>query len=47
MPWAFDILDTLIKDWNWTPTNFTGFTCGVKGAGPGELVKQHFASYNQ
>ena len=46
MPWAFDITGTLIKDWNWTPTSFAGFTCGTTGAGPGELVKQHFASYS-
>jgi hypothetical protein len=43
--WSFDILDTLVKDWSWTPTSFTGYTVGVKGCGPGELVKQHFMQY--
>ncbi len=43
--WSFDIIGTLIRDWDWTPTSFEGYVVGVKGCGPGELVKRHFQQY--
>lgn len=42
---AFDIPGTLVTDWSWNPTSFNGYTCGVAGCGPGELLKQRFDSY--
>jgi len=40
--WSFDLPNTLIKDWTWTPTTFTGYKCGVPGGGAGELIRSSF-----
>jgi hypothetical protein len=40
--WAFDIPGTAVTGWAWTPTTFTGFTCGVTGHGAGQVVMTSF-----
>lgn len=44
--WSLDFMNTIIKDWNWTPNNFDGYQVGVVGCGPGELVRGYFQNYN-
>jgi len=39
---AFDVINTLIKDWNYTLTTYNGFTCGKPGFGPGQLIHNEF-----
>lgn len=40
LAWAFDVLDTLIDDWQHTPTTLDGFRCGEEfDHGPGSLIK--------
>ncbi len=41
--WAFDLPGTLVKDWSWTPTTLTGFTCGTTGGGVGALLKSTYS----
>ena len=42
--WAFDLPNTLIKDWTWAPTTYTGYACGVPGGGAGQLIHSAFTS---
>jgi endoglucanase len=42
--WSWDLPNTLIKDWTWALTTFTGYTCGVPGGGAGELLHASFTS---
>lgn len=42
--WSFDLPHTLIKDWTWALTTYTGYTCGVPGGGAGELIHSAFTS---
>jgi endoglucanase len=40
--WAFDIPNSLVKDWSRNPTSFDGYQCGVSGGGAGELIRAYF-----
>jgi hypothetical protein len=41
--WAFDLPGTLVQDFTWTPTNYTGYACGSgHHGGAGELLTQLF-----
>jgi hypothetical protein len=42
--WSFDLPNTLIKDWTFTPTTYVGYTCGVPGGGAGALIHSYFTS---
>jgi Cellulase (glycosyl hydrolase family 5) len=35
---AFDLPGTIVADWTYAPTSYDGFTCGVAGGGPGQLL---------
>jgi endoglucanase len=37
--WAFDVLDSLVLDWSYTPTSLDGFQCGQFDNGVGSLLK--------
>ena len=39
LAWAFDVLDSLILDWQHTPTSLDGFQCGAFDQGAGSLVR--------
>jgi Cellulase (glycosyl hydrolase family 5) len=39
---AFDLPGTIIADWSYTPTTYTGFACGDPSGGPGQVL---FARY--
>lgn len=39
---AFDVIGTLIRDWDYTPTSYAGFTCGQPSYGPGQLIHGYF-----
>jgi cellulase (glycosyl hydrolase family 5) len=42
--WSFDLPNTLVKDWTWAPTSYSGYTCGVPGGGAGALLRSSFTS---
>ena len=39
---AFDVPDTIVTDWNGTPTTYVGKKCGDLNGGPGEILQQQF-----
>jgi hypothetical protein len=39
---AFDLPGTIVADWSYTPTKYTGFACGDPASGPGQVL---FARY--
>jgi hypothetical protein len=41
--WAFDLPSTIVKDYRGTPRSLTGFACGKKGGGIGDLFQHYFA----
>jgi len=41
---AMDLPDTLVKDYSYTPTTYSPFTCGVSGGGDGQLLFDEFAA---
>lgn len=41
--WAFDLPSTIVKDYRGTPRTLSGFACGEKGGGIGDLFQQYFA----
>lgn len=44
-PWAFDLVNTLIKDWDYTPTSYDrNVSCGTSGNGPGLLVHTYYTT---
>jgi hypothetical protein len=43
--WAFDVRDSLILDWNHTPTSMDGFQCGLPDRGAGTLVKARMPGF--
>ena len=46
LAWAFDVLDTLIADGQFTPTSLEGFQCGDQYEhGPGTLIKAQMAEW--
>jgi Cellulase (glycosyl hydrolase family 5) len=45
--YAFDVPGTIVADWSYTPTTYNQFTCGVAGAGPGQLLFDEFAGLDQ
>ena len=40
---AIDLPGTIVADYNYTPTSYANFTCGVAGDGAGELLFGNFA----
>jgi Cellulase (glycosyl hydrolase family 5) len=40
---AFDLVGTLIRDWNYTPTSYSLFQCGKEG-GPGQLLQSYYTT---
>jgi endoglucanase len=40
---AIDLPGTIVADYNYTPTSFANFTCGVAGDGAGQLLFGNFA----
>lgn len=40
--WAFDMPNSLVRNWSRQPTSFAGYDCGTHGGGAGELVLAHF-----
>jgi hypothetical protein len=46
--YAFDVPGTIVADWSYAPTNYNNFSsCGVPGAGPGQLLFDSFAGLDQ
>jgi hypothetical protein len=45
LAWAFDVLDSLILDWNHTPTTLDDFQCGPFDQGAGSLIKARMPSW--
>ena len=39
---AFDVPDTIVTDWNGTPTTYAGIKCGDLNGGPGVILQQQF-----
>ncbi len=44
---GFDLPGTIIADWSYAPTTYSGFVCGVPGGGPGELLFGNYAALEQ
>jgi hypothetical protein len=44
---ALDLPGTLIADWSYAPSSYTGFACGLPGGGPGQLLLGDFAAEAQ
>jgi len=40
--WAFDFPGSIVKDYNGTPTTYTGKRCGDPDGGSGQLLQQYF-----
>jgi hypothetical protein len=45
--YAFDVPGTIVADWSYAPTTYNNFSCGVAGAGPGQLLFDEFAALDQ
>ncbi len=45
--YAFDVPGTIVSDWSYDPTTYDNFSCGVAGAGPGQLLFNEFAGLDQ
>lgn len=41
---AFDLPGTIIADWSYTPTTYSGFQCGDPDGGPGQLLLGDFSA---
>ena len=45
LAWAFDVLDSVISDWRYTPTSLDGFQCGDFDNGAGSLLKSRMPGW--
>jgi hypothetical protein len=45
LAWAFDVLNTVILDWRYTPTSLEGFQCGQFDHGAGSLLKSRMPGW--
>jgi hypothetical protein len=43
--WAFDVLNSLVLDWNHTPTSLDGFQCGLPDRGAGTLLQARMPGF--
>lgn len=44
---AFDLPGTIVADWNYTPTSYSGFACGTPNGGAGQVLLGEFAGLAQ
>lgn len=42
--WSYDLPGTLVKDWSWSPSSLSNFTCGNPEQGAGALLSASFQS---
>jgi hypothetical protein len=42
--WAFDVPGTLVRNYNYAPTTYSGFRCGAPDGGAGQLLRESFGA---
>jgi hypothetical protein len=45
--YAFDVPGTIVANWSYGPTTYDTFSCGVPGAGPGQLLFDEFVGLDK